>query len=156
MKKGYDIILSLRYTTTLKIESEKEDEEEIKEDARQCFIQDVLDVIGARDLLELCKVVKIERNHSESTDKEFKDWAKGKSFEVHYSPRSGGLSVTVNAVDEIEAVQTADEFLETCFISEDGLTECKIYKYEYYDVWDLEEVKKADEQAMENERRRRE
>lgn len=156
MKKGYDVILNLNYRTTVKIESEHEDEEKIKKEAKQCFIQDVLDVTGARDLLELCRAVKIERNYSESTDKEFNDWSRGKTFEVHYSARSGGLSVTVNAVDEIEAVQTADEILETCFTSEDGLTECEIDKYEYYDIWDLEEVKKADGQAMENERRRRE
>jgi hypothetical protein len=154
MKRGYNVILSLRYTTTVKIETEKEDEEEIIEDVRQGFIQDVVDVRGARDFLELAKAVKIERNYSESTDKEFKDWVNGKPFEVHYSTRAGGLSVTVNAVDEIEAVLMTDEILETCFISEDGLTECEIDKYEYYDVWDLEEVKKADEQAMENERRK--
>lgn len=63
MKKGYTVILSLRCIKELKIETDKENEEEIKEDARQCFIQDVLDVCGARDLLELFEVVDIKRTY---------------------------------------------------------------------------------------------
>ena len=61
MKQGYTVILHLRYRQTINIETEEEDEEKIKENVRQGFIQDVLDVDGARDLLEKTEAVKIEK-----------------------------------------------------------------------------------------------
>jgi len=131
MKKGYDIILSLRYITTIKIETAKEDEEEIKEDAKQCFIQDVLDVSGARDLLELTKAVKIERNYIEES--EFQKWREEskKNYRVNFFARMSDLFVIVSAVDETEAEEKAEEEITVEFTSEDGKTVCNVEKYIY-------------------------
>lgn len=120
MKKGYDVILNLRYRTTIKIETEEEDEEKIKEGVRQEWIQDVLDVCGARDLLENVKAVKIGLVRQENT----------KTFLVWLNCRGVSIGHYVNAETEEEAVDHLEDDLTLQFTSEDGNTDCEVSHYD--------------------------
>lgn len=128
MKKPYKVILNLNYRTEVEIESEKEDEEEIKEDARQGWIQDVLDVCGARDLLEESKAVKIGLARQENI----------KTFTVSLNCRCVTIDHYVKAETEEEAVDHLEDDLTLDFTSEDGNTDCQVSHF------DIDYVEEAD------------
>jgi len=115
----YTVFLKLNYEERIEIETEEEDEEKIKENVRQGFIQDVLDVDGARDLLEKTEAVKIKKEAPEGA----------KTYLVCLDCRSVTINHYVQANSEEEARENYEDNLTLQFSSEDENTDCEVSHY---------------------------
>ena len=120
MKRKYEVMLYLGIRDTIEIETEEEDEEKIKENVRQGFIQDVLDVDGARDLLEKTEGVNIKLKEPEGL----------KDHIVTLNVTSATLSLAVKAYSPEDAADKLDSELTTLFRSDDGNTDCEVWDYD--------------------------
>lgn len=127
MMRKYTVVLRLKYEEDIEIETEEEDEDKIKENVRQGFIQDVLDVTGARDLLERTEAVKIKKDEPE----------KKKSFLVCLYCHGAVMEHYMEADSEEEARENYEDNLELQFTSDDDNTTCEV---SHYNIDSIEEV----------------
>lgn len=130
MKKGYNVILNLNYRTEVEFETDEEDEEKIKIMGEDEAKAELMDRGVCDELLDLVKAVNIERNYSEDFERHKSRIEARKDYMVEFVVRYAVINTIVKATEDIEAIKKAEEDLSLRFTSDDGDTECEVFKYE--------------------------
>lgn len=143
MKKGYTVKFGIRYYFDVELETEEEDQKKIELEAARMYIKELRESGEVFQMFDMCGPVKFERNYSEQPEKALKIEEGLKDYKVTFYCRETNLVVTIKAVDQGDAIEKAEEQMSTQFTSEDGMTDCEVWKYNFEGVeladWEKED-----------------